>query len=136
MNKTARIYNCMRCHCQVIICSHCDRGNIYCGQKCSQAARKDLLGAASKRYQNTQQGKHNHAARQKCYRERKKEIVTHHGSHENANNTDSSQQPETKIPALHCHFCKKHVSNYLRSGFLRHGSSVKTSITGILRQGP
>ena len=29
MESTARLYQCMFCHVQVIICRKCDRGNIY-----------------------------------------------------------------------------------------------------------
>ena len=40
MQSSARLFNCARCRCQVVICSHCDRGNIYCGKRCSQTARR------------------------------------------------------------------------------------------------
>jgi len=29
MQSSARLFNCARCRRQVVICSHCDRGNIY-----------------------------------------------------------------------------------------------------------
>jgi hypothetical protein len=31
METDARLFNCARCHRQVVICSRCDRGNLYCG---------------------------------------------------------------------------------------------------------
>ena len=40
MQSSARLFNCARCRCQVVICSHCDRGNIYCGKRCSETARR------------------------------------------------------------------------------------------------
>ncbi len=37
-------------------------------------ARQKYLRIAGKRYQNSRKGKFKHAARQKCYRERQKQI--------------------------------------------------------------
>ena len=45
MQSSARLFNCARCRCQVVICSHCDRGNLYCGKRCSQAARRQSVRA-------------------------------------------------------------------------------------------
>jgi hypothetical protein len=70
MENTARLYNCVRCHRQVTICSHCDRGNIYCGKSCADLARSTSLKAAGKRYQRTRRGRFNHAERQRAYRDR------------------------------------------------------------------
>jgi len=41
MQSSARLFNCARCRRQVVICSHCDRGNIYCSKRCSQTARRE-----------------------------------------------------------------------------------------------
>lgn len=72
-----RLFNCARCHRQVRICSHCDRGNRYCSPQCSYQARRDSLRRAGAGYQQTDQGKINHAARQQNYLIRK---MTHQGS--------------------------------------------------------
>ena len=37
MQSSARLFNCARCRRQVVICSHCDRGNRYCGKRCAQS---------------------------------------------------------------------------------------------------
>ncbi|MDA9983435.1 hypothetical protein N9H39_12115 [Gammaproteobacteria bacterium] len=40
MENSARVYNCAGCRYQVVICRRCDRGNIYCGARCSRSARR------------------------------------------------------------------------------------------------
>ena len=55
------------------ICSHCDRGNIYCGPACASAVRDEYKLTAAVAYQQTLTGKMNHAARQATYRRRQKE---------------------------------------------------------------
>ena len=75
----ARLFVCARCRVQVLVCSHCDRGQIYCAGACAQEARQHARQAAGKRYQATYRGRLNHAARAGRYRARQK-IVTHQGS--------------------------------------------------------
>ena len=75
----ARLFVCSRCRAQVLVCSHCDRGQIYCAGTCAQAARQHARQAAGKRYQATYRGRLKHAARAGRYRARQK-IVTHQGS--------------------------------------------------------
>ena len=38
MDPSARLYHCARCHCQVILCRRCDRGQVYCAD---DRARKE-----------------------------------------------------------------------------------------------
>ena len=75
MECSVRIFNCVRCHRQVIICSYCDRGNIYCSSECSLASRQESIQTAGKRYQNTYRGRLNHAKRQKIYMERNRKSL-------------------------------------------------------------
>ena len=75
----ARLFLCARCQAQVLICSHCDRGHIYCAQGCARTARRDAQRAASRRYQQSRRGRQNHAARSGRYRARQNN-VTHQGS--------------------------------------------------------
>jgi DNA-binding MarR family transcriptional regulator len=65
---TARLFLCVRCQAQVLVCSHCDRGQIYCAQGCAQTARRDAQRAAGRRYQASRRGRVNHAARAGRYR--------------------------------------------------------------------
>jgi len=39
MQSSGRLFLCVCCRAQVVICSHCDRGQIYCAADCAQAAR-------------------------------------------------------------------------------------------------
>ena len=128
MEHTPRLFSCLRCHAQVVICSHCDRGQIYCGSQCSAAARLQSCRAAEKRYQLTPGGKMRHALRQRRYRARLREKVTDHSSHSPAQNALLPQVKNKAKEAVmnhggrqpRCYFCKKSVSSLFRSGFLRH----------------
>lgn len=62
---TARRYHCARCHQPVIICRHCDRGNIYCFNGCALTANKERCQRNSKRYQRSAKGRRSNAARQR-----------------------------------------------------------------------
>jgi hypothetical protein len=130
MERPARFFNCARCREQVVICSDCDRGNIYCNQACSKSARKESLCEAGRRYQNTRHGRHKHAERQRRYRARQREKqkkVTHH--------TYPDLPPPDLLPLgpkppagslaqpdnhdISCHFCGRCCSSFLRVDFLR-----------------
>jgi len=128
MQNTARLFNCARCRAQVLICSGCDRGNIYCGRTCSQQARRESLRAAGRRYQRSRRGRLLHAERQRRYRSRPHK-VTHHGSAPTT--TDDSLPPESRtVPCaspggasireqgVRCHFCRHPCSEHLRLDFL------------------
>ena len=88
MNDTARRFNCASCGRQVVLCRRCNRGNIYCSRDCGEAARRQSLRRAGRRYQNSRRGRHMHAQRQRRYRERRQspapedrspaQKVTHH----------------------------------------------------------
>ena len=69
---------CDRCRTAVYICSWCDRGHRYCSRRCREAARRQTLVSAGRRYQQTRRGRRRHACRQQAYRERQKRKVTHH----------------------------------------------------------
>ena len=74
MGTRARTFICEWCHAQVFICTHLDYRNKYCGSSCSKMARQKYLRMAGKKYQNSRKGKFKHAARQKRYRERQKQV--------------------------------------------------------------
>lgn len=124
MNNTARLFNCASCRCQTIICTHCDRGNIYCGSDCARKLRTQNHRIANRIYQKTFRGSQKHAARQKRYRLRKKQKVTDQGSALISQNDllPATENDTKKITSeqMHCHFCKKIVSHYLRNGYLRY----------------
>jgi len=142
MESSARLYNCARCHCQVVICSHCDRGNIYCSKSCADLARRASLNAAGRRYQRTRCGRFKHAERQRRYRSRCRK-VTHQGSPELPPNdplTTRSEAPAsvaiTKDEGICCHFCGRPCSPFLRLGFLRRAPSIPASDHKVIHRPP
>ena len=70
----------------MLVCSVCDRGQIYCASGCSALARRQSQRAAAQRYQRTRSGRFMHAARTRRWRERQAVLasvaqsVTHQGS--------------------------------------------------------
>jgi hypothetical protein len=127
VKNTARIFYCARCFKAVVICSYCDRGNIYCGSICSGQSRTVSHRMANQKYQHSLKGRLKHAKRQQRYRERKNitaKKVTDQGSpvlspndvlHDRPNEHQSRQ-----VIAICCQFCDEHVSPFMRNGFLRH----------------
>jgi ribosomal protein L35 len=131
MEHTSRLYYCALCHTQSVICSRCDRGQIYCSDTCAKTARLKSCREAEKRYQLTLKGKHKHAARQKRYLIRQKEKVTDQGS-VTATHNALLEQVKNKTKEVDmgcvsrqqsCCVCKHQVSSWLRTGFLRYYSS-------------
>ena len=50
---------CVReCRAQALICSCCDRGQVYCAGDCAQRARHRSQTAAGRRYQSSRRGRH------------------------------------------------------------------------------
>ena len=140
MIGSARIFYCALCHTQVVICSYCDRGQIYCSQTCSQTARTVSCRAAGRRYQNSYRGRLNHAARQRHYSDQqrdKKEKVTHQGSHEPRDYDLLSEGPDNiETDTMHCHFCKRPVGLLLRRGFLNCLADNSTTRTANWTRAP
>jgi len=83
MQTSSRLYQCLRCHVPVVICSRCDHGQRYCANGCSKKARIASQQRARKKYQATRAGRFNNAARQQRFRTRQKQKVTHHCSLKN-----------------------------------------------------
>lgn len=146
LKESFRLFQCVRCHRQVKICTYCDRGNIYCNASCATPARKTSLCSASKRYQHTPHGKKNHACCQKRYREKikaKSEIVIDQGSSLNPRELCCTTRDEmnflSKKKRLICDFCGRSCSPYARRNFLNHYrrmSANYSSSSMAFAQGP
>jgi hypothetical protein len=130
MHDHPRKYGCLKCNSLVIICRHCDHGNIYCKQ-CAPVMYLIARRRANTRYQKTYQGRINHAARQKRYRERLKQKVTHQGSQARSlrdllvnkrNCVEVTFKVENKpyTKDIFCHCCNKMCSPFLRDDWLRY----------------
>ncbi len=130
MERSARLYHCARCQKQVLLCRHCDHGQIYCHSLCSALSRSERVRQTKRRYQQTLRGRTKHAARQKRYREKIAKIkkVTDQGSVQcmpcDEVATSSHLKKNTFISRidtdLKCDFCGCALSPLLRSHFLKH----------------
>ena len=124
------MYNCARCHRQVLVCRHCDRGHIYCFDGCAAIAHGESSRRASKRYGATRRGRHANAERQRRFRERQREKVTHHGSGVRGTFavvlrvlSGAGREPKSTHHGLEqgifCHRCHRQCSAFLRRAFLQ-----------------
>lgn len=129
MELSGRLFVCVCCRAQVLICSHCDRGQIYCAAECAQAARSHSIREAGKRYQTSRRGRLKHAVRNRRYRAELKK-VTHQGSPAPvaddllaASSTTwveaSSNAVSTVLSTRQCHFCRRRCAQFVRIGPLR-----------------
>ena len=130
MPESCRLFNCQRCHKQVIICTHCDRGNRYCPDGCAEKARAESLKRAAKKYQQSRPGKRNNALRQQRYRQSLREKVTHQGSTPIRHCAvvlaapvvpQIRQRKAAEADVLYCDYCGCACQPYLRSHFLVTG---------------
>jgi hypothetical protein len=143
---SGRLFLCAGCRSQAIICSCCDRGQIYCNHGCASRARQRTLRAAGRRYERSQRGRQMHAARMGRYRARR-EIVTHHGSPPppaddllppdalttTRDDASPADGPRPSVP--HCHWCGRGCLPLLRQGFLRRRRRHRGRV-GHDRRGP
>ena len=74
MPHSARLFLCARCRDQVLLCSHCDRGQLYCGRACSFASRHERRRQSAQRYQSSRGGRLKHAARSAFWRTRRRSL--------------------------------------------------------------
>jgi len=134
MYSTARLYHCCRCQAQVIICSVCDRGHRYCTRGCAEIARLASLKRASKKYLSTRTGRFNNAGRQKRYRARQKQKVTHQcspqvSSHDVLKNkrtgSEKAEQQDQMMGDIRCHHCGAVCDPFLRQDFIHHSRFLR-----------
>jgi len=129
METPGRFFLCAGCRAQVLICSYCDRGQIYCSGQCARQARSASMRQAGARYQTSRIGRFNHAARSRRYRARLHN-VTHQGSPSpqcdallptNPNSAATAPANVTTIlpPLSGCYFCKRAQPALVRNGPLR-----------------
>lgn len=146
-----RMFLCERCRAQVVLCSRCDRGNVYCGPACAASRRRESIRAAGRRYQQSRRGRFTHAARTRRYRERHQK-VTHHGSAAGEANgllvpvavmSPPLPQPPPSVAViavtlalvlpLRCRHCGVPLAPAVRQGWLRHHRRSAGPPTGAER---
>ncbi len=126
----ARLFLCARCRSTALICSFCDRGQVYCGRGCARWARQRSLRDAGRRYRASQRGRRNQIRRSARWRDRQKN-VTHHGSpHPPADDELPPGAPagggdaascgdRCRQASSRCHWCGRRCPDFVRQGFLR-----------------
>lgn len=138
----ARLFLCACCRVQVLVCSHCDRGQRYCAGGCSAATRQAQQSEAGRRYQCSRAGRFKHAARTRRWRERQAilaEKVTHQGSQATPldvvlpviPNTEPCSAPISTsyllVPSAHtswrCHWCCTHCVAHVLTRLPTHKNS-------------
>ena len=136
--ESTRLFYCVRCNAQVLVCRRCDRGQIHCGSSCSKRSRRESVRQAGRRYQDTRQDRIKHAERMWAYRKRENQKVTIQGSppSESGDLLRVDALPPKVIKTTvtqtdyRCHFCRKPCSEWLRRNFIkRRGSGVAISNT-------
>ena len=136
--QPGRMFLCGRCRAQVVLCSRCDRGNMYCGAACSQARRRESVRAAGKRYQDSRAGRFAHAARSRQYRAGRQN-VTHHGSAVAPASALLAPaavlllSPSASVLIARCSRCGAPRSSAVRLGWLRHHRRIAGPSTGAKR---
>jgi len=74
MDRSARLFLCARCRDQVLLCSHCDRGQQYCSRACASVSRRERRRETAERYQRSRGGQLKHAARSARWRQRRRSL--------------------------------------------------------------
>jgi hypothetical protein len=130
MPTSSRLYHCLRCQTQVIICRQCDHGQRYCPGECAKTARIQSLDRARKKYQSSRKGQFNNAQRQRRFRERHQQNsqkVTEQGSLQNPSNVVLIREPKEQInhfgspkksTLMICHYCGCPCEPFFRLNFL------------------
>ena len=129
MESSGRLFLCASCRIQVVVCSRCDRGQIYCAGGCALRARRDSIRAAGRRYQDSRRGRFKHAERSRRYRSRQNN-VTHQASPVMAADdllaVDSTRQRlivsaamPAALSAWRCSFCGRQCAQFVRIGPMR-----------------
>lgn len=97
VERPARLFLCAGCRVQVLLCSHCDRGNRYCSRPCWRVSRDAARREAAQRYQSSRRGRLAHAERSRRWRQRRAADgagTGHgHGAHGAQNVTHQGSQP-------------------------------------------
>lgn len=150
LDLPARLFLCVGCRIQVVLCSHCDRGNRYCSRACWRQVHDVARREAASRYQRSRRGRLQHAARSRRWRQRAAERadaahkVTHQGSPAGvaaaplaactSEITSIATDPPVGAPASppvrRCYRCAAVQPDWLRQGFLRRGRHAMTLPTG------
>lgn len=127
INPTPRFFLCNSCRRQVVICSRCDRGQVYCGRDCALEVRRRRQREARHRYQASECGRKLHADRSRRFRARGRRVTDQgptlgtpgHQQSEPARAAVTAVRPAIINPARRltaCHCCGHPVPDRVRMG--------------------
>jgi hypothetical protein len=99
--ETNRLCLCLRAECRSLfaVCGPCDHARRYCSEECARVSRRAKQRLAGRRYQATERGRRNHAARQARYRARRR--VTHQRFGEKQETAGNAEVAEARPTANH-----------------------------------
>ena len=98
-DEPARRFLCARCRAPALVCSRCDRGQIYCAAGCAAVVRQQSQRDAGRRYQGSLRGRFRHAARTRRWRERQALLSVSQGSSAARSATQSVTHQGSPTPA-------------------------------------
>jgi hypothetical protein len=124
-----RMFLCVRCRSQALVCRRCDRGQIYCTPSCAHDARRDHQREARRRHQATPRGRAMHAERNRQYRARATRVTDQgpapepetgpwRGLQGSAAPRDPSPSASPSAPRR-CHLCGRPAASFIRLSALR-----------------
>jgi hypothetical protein len=145
--EPGRLFLCACCRAHVLICSDCDRGQIYCNEGCAQEVRRRNQREAGRRYQRTSKGRAAHAERSRRYRARR-QSVTHQGPPRRPQHGPASARPAAtdgptathrRAPAplnYSCYWCGCPCSQFVRQGFWPPRKARRSARRDVARRRP
>lgn len=126
---SCRMFLCVRCRSQVLVCRRCDRGQSYCIGSCAQEDRRERQREARRRYQTTPRGRALHAERSRRYRARRRCVTDQGPAIERkagsllalrAHTQVAEQSVSRKFAGYRlCHRCGRSASAFVRLSALR-----------------
>jgi hypothetical protein len=141
---SCRMFSCVRCRSQVLICRRCDRGQIYCIGSCAKEARRDRQREARRRYQATPRGRAMHAERSRRYRARSRCVTDQGPATERKAGRLLALRAHAEVaePSVSgkfvgyriCHRCEQSASAFLRLSALRPGYSRRNKTKSARRR--
>lgn len=96
LQESARVFTCARCGVLVVVCTRCDRGQIYCAGDCREIRRNETERRAASKYQATPNGALKHAKRQERYRQRKAKLKA--AASPPQRDQDGGQESGSRVP--------------------------------------
>ena len=102
LDRPARLFLCAGCRVQVVLCSHCDRGNRYCSRSCWRQTHDLARREAACRYQRSRGGRVRHAARSHRWRQRTAQRAAEDGGADITVHAEPDDDPAHQVTHQGC----------------------------------